>query len=44
MNNLSEYALCFTVEDWLIIHSKDVNSNDEINEENKKRQGLKTLS
>lgn len=36
MNNLSEYAWCFTVEDWLIIHSKDVNSNDEINEENKR--------
>ncbi len=36
MNNLSEYALCFTVKDWMIIHAKDVNSNDTINDEDQK--------
>lgn len=36
MKNLSEYALCFTNQDWLILHSKDINSGYAIDEENQK--------
>lgn len=36
MRNLSEYALCFTTQDWLILHSKDINSGNIIEEEQQK--------
>lgn len=36
MKNLSEYALCFTTQDWLILHSKDINSGNSIEEKQQK--------
>lgn len=36
MKNLSEYALCFTTQNWLILHSKDINSGNIISEGDQK--------
>lgn len=36
MKNLSEYALCFTSQNWLILHSKDINSNNAIDDKTQK--------
>ena len=36
MKNLSEYALCFTTQNWLILHSKDINSGNIISESDQK--------
>lgn len=36
MKNLSEYALCFTTQDWLILHSKDISSDNTIDDETQK--------